>query len=606
MMSATSSILIWDLDRGVLATTIDVRLASSSSATPSKKKKRRTTTNNDNTNEYSNNEVLCDIATQDDQLFALVLIHASDGSSSKCRIYQYDLSGTTNEVASLVRKIKVGGSGALSLSSADPGSFGIAVSESTVVIRMGTHHLRVLDSKSGGKLCKVEIPSEASSSEHEGDSKAVAPLEITSDGRYIVTGTANNQVILFSCDEDDEEEDKRKLRTVALLSANDDSAITHLDMAQSSDNNEQLTLLTFQPEAGVASLFDVSSAETGSSSPSLSPQTPRAQLQTDAKDGSAKVSLLHAGFHPRRPAEEIALLFRRSKRGGGSAAGSGTQLPMESMLYGGLEGTATVGSSLEDGNDKGNDGKKRKSAESLALATGDQGREASSAMDLTLAKKSKSEEAAEDEFDHVEEDGTPGQSIAERLALLSSAMEQTDEEDDDDDDDEKETSETKGEKSKFKLKSATSETLTALLTQALSSNDASQLNVVLQVTNRRLVEGTVRALQSLDAERDDDDASREGYIPALMAHVVRRMARRHSLVMPLGVWVRAVLAATARGSARRTSHSHDGAKEERMAREGREMAMKLGPLKNFLNERVESFPQLLRLEGRLALLNQQL
>ena len=554
-------------------------------------------------------------------MFALVLIDAGgDDSSTKCRIYQYDLSDTANEVASLVRKIKVGGSGVLSSSSVDPSSLGIAVSKETVVIRVGTHQLRVLDSRTGGKLCKIDIPSEAlsssSSSSHEGDSTAVAPLEITADGRYIVTGTADNQAILFSCDKDDDEEDKRKLQTVALLSANDDSAITHLDMTQSADDTEQLALLAFQPEAGVASLFVVSTAETpsssSSSSASLSPQMPRAQLRTDAKDGSARHSLLHAGFHSRRPAEEIALLFRRSKRGGGSAAGSGTQLPAESVSYGGIEGTVTVGASLSDGNN-GKEGKKRKSAESIALATGDQGREASSAMDLTLAKKTKNgasepeggEEVAEVEFGDAEEDGTPGQSIAERLALLSSAMEQTDEEDEEEDD-RKETSETKGEKSKFKLKSATSETLTALLTQALSSNDASQLNVVLQVTDRRLVEGTVSALQLLDAERDDDAASGEGYVPALMAHVVRRMARRHSLVMPLGVWVRAVLAAAARGSALRTSHSHGGAREERMAQEGREMAMKLGPLKNFLNERVESFPQLLRLEGRLALLNQQL
>jgi hypothetical protein len=84
--------------------------------------------------------------------------------------------------------------------------------------------------------------------------------------------------------------------------------------------------------------------------------------------------------------------------------------------------------------------------------------------------------------------------------------------------------------------------------------------------------------------------------------------------MPLGVWVKAILAATARsatyhvirGGGGGGNNKNDDAVAERMAREGREMAMKLGPLKNFLNERVECFPQLLRLEGRLALLNQQL
>jgi hypothetical protein len=236
----------------------------------------------------------------------------------------------------------------------------------------------------------------------------------------------------------------------------------------------------------------------------------------------------------------------------------------------------------------------------------------------------------------MEEDGEQGQTIAERLALLSSAMEESDDDDDDDDDDYNEEEGGGGgqgmdlssmitttDKSKFNTKSATSATLTTLLTQALSSNDPTQLNVALQVTDRRLVEGTVLSLQSLDAERsssndndDEEDAIlTAGYIPTLMAHLVRRMARRHSLVMPLGVWVKAILAATARSATYQVlstaarggdNNKNDDAVAERMAREGREMAMKLGPLKNFLNERVECFPQLLRLEGRLSLLNQQL
>jgi hypothetical protein len=292
-----------------------------------------------------------------------------------------------------------------------------------------------------------------------------------------------------------------------------------------------------------------------------------------------------------------------------------------------------VGGSLASPGDAAAAGKKRKAAPeggAVALAPGDQGREASLAVDLSSrgndGKRTRGageEEEEEEEggaedgegefFDDLdEEDGEGGQSIADRLALLSSAMEESDEDDDDEEEEEGGRAGRDGDGSRFKPKSATSETLTALLTQALSSNDPTQLNVALQVTDRRLVEGTVRSLQSLDAERGDggvDAATTTGYIPTLMAHLVRRMARRHSLVMPLGVWVKAILAATARSSVRQVAMTRDGgndAVEARMAREGREMAMKLGPLKNFLNERVECFPQLLRLDGRLALLNQQL
>lgn len=213
------------------------------------------------------------------------------------------------------------------------------------------------------------------------------------------------------------------------------------------------------------------------------------------------------------------------------------------------------------------------------------------------------------------EDEEQGESIAERLALLSSAMEQTDDEEDDEHDNLRDPKTIEARKSEFKLKSATSETLSTLLTQALSSNDTIQLNIALQVTDRRLVEDTVRALQLLDAERlseqEDTDGTVEGktagYISTLMAHIVRRIARRHSLLMPLGVWVRAILAAAMRSSTNQVLHGgNTGATDERMAKEARELAMKLGPLKNFLNERVESFPQLLRLDGRLGLLNSQL
>ena len=339
-----------------------------------------------------------------------------------------------------------------------------------------------------------------------------------------------------------------------------------------------------------------------------------------------------------------------------------------------LEGVVIVGKSLltttallDGGGAKSRDNKRKVvvAESNVALAPGDQGHEALLAMDLSQGKKTKKPRASssrssgdggddeeeeeaeaaesdEDDFpDDLDEDGEQGQSIAERLALLSSAMEETDDEEDDDDDDDNDADEEDGQKadssahnrSKFKLNSATSETLTSLLTQALSSNDPTQLNIALQVTDRRLVEGTVRSLQALDAERARQimlmmNDSRGGggataaaaaqqtrYIPTLMAHIVRRMARRHSLVMPLGVWIKAILAATARSSTNPAVYGHhrDGGggnnssiTDQIMAKEGRDMARALGPLKNFLNERVDCFAQMLRLDGRLALLNQQL
>jgi hypothetical protein len=268
-------------------------------------------------------------------------------------------------------------------------------------------------------------------------------------------------------------------------------------------------------------------------------------------------------------------------------------------------------------------GKKRK-AEKIALASGETGMDASIAADLTSKKKRMDVVAQEgygdfemaagkDDYDfklEEEQDEEHKQSISDRLAMLSSAMEQTDEETDFDDEEEDATKSKKAKRpSKKSIKSltATSESLTTLLTQALSSNDSIQLNIALQVTDYRIVENTVKALQLLDAQRTD--ASTEGYIPMLMGHIVRRMARRHTLVTALTSWIKAILLTSSQISSRRLVGGNTalGAEEEeRMAREGRELALKLGPLRNFLNERVECFPQLLRLEGRLALLGRQL
>ncbi|KAL7543663.1 hypothetical protein ACHAXR_012969 [Thalassiosira sp. AJA248-18] len=603
----SSTILVWDLDRGVLAQTVDIRAASAPAATK-KKKKRKSSLNTTN-----GNEVVCDIAAAGNQLYALVFFPDGGDSGStmgKCRLYQYDLSA---KGATLVKKIKVGSVASSNDNAGATGSFfAVAISNATIAIRMG-NLLRIHDLTSGEKLSKVDIPSDvvSSSSGDENDSSFV-PLCITRDGRYIATGV-NNQAILFSYD-NKEDGDGYELQTMALLSTKDDSTIAHLDL-NLVDN--ELMLLTFQPLVGIASIFAVSASSSTSSS-SLVPQLPQSQLQTDEKDSS--LTFTHAGFHPRKPNQAMLLLFQQAKSKSGSASGSGTNLPMESLPYGNgsLDGTVTVGTSLVLDNKNAKDGKKRKALDSVALAPGDQGQEASLATDLTLEKKKarvQQGDEDDDDFDDMEEDGEQGQSIAERLALLSSAMEQTDDEEGDEDDDDA-TGDEDGSKSNFKTKSATSETLTTLLTQALSSNDSTQLNIALQVTDRRLVEGTVRALQSLDAERANQAEDERGNTPAtsgfistLMAHIVRRMARRHSLVMQLGVWVKAILAATARSSTNRALQggtAQSAAVEEQMAREGREMAMKLGPLKNFLNERVECFPQLLRLEGRLALLSQQL
>jgi len=635
MTSNNNTILLFNIERGVLSSTINI----SSDSNSNKKKKRKSSLSTSN----NTNEILVDViaSNNNSSLYALVYFPTNDTDSSnssnsnggKCRLYQYTL--TDNEEPTLIKKIKVG-----SVSGEGGGKlvFGLGISKSNIVVRLN-NQVRVVDLGSGDKLCKLELPSNGvinNGEESEDGGTSFVPLAVTNNGRYIVTsssGGGNNQAVVLSYANQDA---KHSLTSLAMLSTkSSEASISNFDITQL-DNDDEFAIVAFQAKIGTSSLFNTPTSNDDDNTDSSTPTLPKATLQTNELD--KHLSLIGCKFNSTSrttlssTSKSLTLLFNQGKKHvGAGSAGTGTNLPMESLPFNDskLEGNVLVGMSLSTVDEKGNkkkDDKKRKVNDNVALAPGDQGLEASTAMDLSQAVKKKKARVSssageeeegeegedEDDFDLGEDDDDEeeenGQSIAERLALLSSAMEQSD----DDTDSEEESSSTKQAKP-FKLKSATSETLTALLTQALTSNDSSQLNIALQVTDRRLVEGTVRALQSLDAERRASQlsatetlvaSSHPGYVSMLMAHIVRRMARRHTLVNVLGVWVKATLAATARS----TSYQGGGGgsvEEQIMANEGREMALKLGPLKNFLNERVECFPQLLRLEGRLSLLNQQ-
>ena len=590
------TILIYDLERGVVSHTLNIRDGDSGS----KKGRKSSISGND-----QDKAIVCDasLTDDDDQLCVLVLFPSSSGEGGKCRIFQYDLASAGKSSSGLKRKIKVSSVSALS-GDASP-SFGVAVSSSgkkgerVIAIRMNDA-LRVCDYHSGEKLCKSNIP--ISGGDH-------GLLRLSACSRYLAT-TAENQIIVYKMDEKDGNK-KSSLQTVAQLSCKDDSTISNVEFVAKEDG---FNILAFQSVASTASLF-LCDGESPSFDSSLPPQLPKAELRCDPSSDNKNIALIHSVFQYRRPQEEILVLFQNI-----TPKASNATLLMQSIPYDdSIEGTVTVGTQIStDIANEGKNNKKRKAASSVALAPGDQGNEASLAVDLTAKKtRTDKEDGGSDDDDNFkidedgEETGEQGQSIAERLALLSSAMAESDDEEDEEeeeaDDDGNDAAASK--RPKFKLKSATSETLTTLLSQALSSNDAVQLNIALQVTDRRLVEGTVRSLQALDAERvqSGETSSSNGYMSLLMGHIVRRMARRHSLVVPLGVWVKAILAATTLAAANRALHPNmGGGVEDQIAKEAREIAQKLGPLRNFLNERVECFPQLLRLEGRLALLSEQL
>ena len=81
-------------------------------------------------------------------------------------------------------------------------------------------------------------------------------------------------------------------------------------------------------------------------------------------------------------------------------------------------------------------------------------------------------------------------------------------------------------------------------------------------------------------------------ITKLLGKLVDRLGRKPGRAEELSIWVQTVLLILISGKS--------------MSRRERDVAAKLTQLRSMLNARVESLPHLLRLEGRLSLLGQQL
>jgi len=161
--------------------------------------------------------------------------------------------------------------------------------------------------------------------------------------------------------------------------------------------------------------------------------------------------------------------------------------------------------------------------------------------------------------------------IAERLQQLKDALDEEEDEDDDDEEDEEsvddEADVLAGSKSNvtFKPKMATTESLKELLTQALQSSDDGMLELALAVRDAKIVSRTLRDL--------DDPL-----LVTLLGKLTTRLAASPLRAEALSVWISYCLKL--------------GTFEPQI----------LSTLKNMLYERIESFPDLLRLEGRLSMM----
>ncbi|KAG7366717.1 hypothetical protein IV203_029387 [Nitzschia inconspicua] len=225
--------------------------------------------------------------------------------------------------------------------------------------------------------------------------------------------------------------------------------------------------------------------------------------------------------------------------------------------------------------------KKRKPTETTVLGPGQAGMETASSVkkvrvnedndDEEMGKdEAKVDEHDDEEDDDDENDEGQNMTIAERLAMLKEALdEDADDGDDDDhvDEDEEGVDFVASDKTtiSFKPKRATTESLKELLSQALQSSEDNLLELALMVRDVKIIATT---LKEMDGE----------LLVILLGKLTSRLASSPLRAESLSVWISHCLK-------RGTFHPEH-----------------LAVLRNLLYERIESFSDLLRLEGRLSMM----
>ena len=588
------------------------------------------------------------VCVHDGRLYALT----ANRESGKIVVLEHDLvvsptstmttTTTAEAVGRLRKRIKCSSIDADELFTTTKLGMTISDDGARLAVRLGDS-IRLIDVETGRKLskCKVRGDDVSSSSSSSASAAATAaPVVFSSDSVLVATVTTSGLSVFSSV------EGGKAIHTIPYSSSSSHGGTIGSATIRNIEGG-RYAFLTVVPTAGMAFLSEgtaTPAAPTGAGSGKKKKGSSSKKRGDSGGDtvktlatlrcASDRSGVVEATFHPTSPGGKVvALTMSTVAEADGSVTTSsrsaaGGTAEIHEVGYRDedgnvIQGDIIVGSSADDadgsaiGDDDDDGNRKRRKAAlpsgQLVLGPGEGGGESLTVTDRSAKRAKVNEETipdADDNDDNDEDDDgfvlpdddaieeAAGGTIAERLAKLTAEMER------DDTDDEDEVSEDEdaraalfgGVKGKKKIK-PTSESLSTLLRQALSSNDDGQLEVALHVSDKKVIENTVAALARDDeiAEAEDDEG-RGGMIIALLSKLVIRLARKPGRAEELSVWIRTVLLAL-------ISSSSGG---KRMSKTERDVASRLAPLRNLLNERVESLPHLLRLEGRLSLLGQQL
>jgi hypothetical protein len=525
---SNNKILVFDLSRGVHSQTINVSGGD-----------------------------LCAYTGKDNLVYALIK------KEGKSVVFIHD----TQKEGKVVKKVKCGACD-------DDDRLGIAVhpTEDMIGVCIGKK-MKIIQVSDGQIVAKSKIKSKDEGKVPHGE-KSGCLLQFSSDGTVIGASTPNS-VHLFSV--------KSGIR-VGLINASDASSI----YINSTEENQIVAVVSKRSKAFLAEV-------TLSNKKSSSAIDPFSTITLPTSTDNTTI-INEVFFSPGKKGGSNVILSKLTPRGMNNIDVSMTQVSYrtESNKLQSGELYPDSSESQDDKSKKSLDdataSKKRKmTPTNVVLGPGESGGEALVVTDQTAVKRSKvSEDDDGDEF-ALEKGDVAEESIAQRLALLSSELDR-------DTEDEEELLKIQSQESnKSIIKSATSESLSILLRQALTANDDAQLEVALNVSDKRVIENSVLGLANEPSDEADNGENSE-IIIMLLTKLVTRISRKPSRAQRLAFWIRTVLVALIAklGST------------ENMGKTEREIASRLGPLRNMLSERVESLPELLRLEGRLSLLNSQL
>ena len=516
-------IVVWDLHRGVVATTLSV---------------------------------------SDDQAFVSLAVSSGDDEHEHETYFVLVRHGPKQLVVheykssnnKLVRKIKSGRShGFDDLDEVDNEAVGelhgrndaamsLIITSSHIAVCTKNNEIRIMDKQTGKKTGKISMKSSTTAA-HVGETSRTQLITSLGNPHILVASKHDGDLIFYNLD---------SCKEVARLPS-DGSESTEQGRVQSS---LQVLARTKEDEFTVLRNGVLHSIVAAVSGENRSPQYEKiSQLSSDNP-----VSLFL-----RKNNKLLALTYQRL-----------TEyriqwIDLSSTKYGvGIPALYKLDQPHVSTKDK-NDGKtttKRKPSDSKVLGPGQAGSEP-----IGSRKKIKlsTENMNDDEENNCNNNDTNA-TIAERLKMLTDALnKETDDIDDDDDDgdvkpkDDITTIVGVASDTKFKPHKANTESLKELLTQALQSSDDSLLELALSVHDVKIIATTIKEMN-------------EDLLVILLGKLTSRLATSPLRAEALSVWI---------------SHC---------LKQGSFDSEHLAVLRNMLYERIESFSDLLRLEGRLSMM----